>query len=152
VAPKIPTDLEFLEEIFVTYYDRFADFKDSRNGPDASPDRKSTSGSGNSRSSKIWVPIDIDALARKFSTDPDLIFGRLYYHLNEKYSHDASDGSKLDLFAIRIGADRHCINFPYLTSILAGLRDEQKKFRIATGIAGLSLIISLISIYIASQA
>ena len=133
MAPKIPTDLVLLNEIYKANYGKFVDFSDAQK----------------SRSTKIWVPIDIENLAQIFNLDPDIVFGRLYYHLNEKYSHQNSDGSKAEFFAIRIGSDRHCVNFPYLSSILASLRDEHAKFLTATGIAGLSLVISILSILIA---
>lgn len=133
MAPKMPTDLVLLNEIYQNNYAKFADFSDAQK----------------SRSSKIWVPIDIEDMARKFSLDADIVFGRLYYHLNDKYGHQNSDGSRSEFFAIRIGADHHCVNFPYLTSILAGLKDEQVKFLTATGIAGFSLVISILSILIA---
>ena len=131
---RLPTELALLDEIFQSKLTEFSDFDDGRIG----------------RSSKIWMPIDIDHLANKFDLDPDLIFGRLYYHLNEKYAHEAADGSKLEFFAIRVGSDKHCVNFPYLASILANLREEQQKFRIATGLASVSLAISIVSLFVAS--
>lgn len=134
MAPKLPNELALLEEIYQARYKSFAAFSDQNK----------------TRSTKIWVPIDIDGLAQKFDLDPDIIFGRLYYHLNEKYSHESRDGSKSEFFAMRVGSDMHCVNFPYMSSILASLRDEQLKFRVATGIASLSLVISIISILIAT--
>ncbi|GBF27538.1 hypothetical protein MnTg02_02592 [bacterium MnTg02] len=133
MAPKMPTDLALLNEIYERNYGKFIDFSDAQK----------------SRSSKIWLPIDIEDLARIFNLDSDIVFGRLYYHLNEKYSHQNSDGSKSEFFAIRVGSDHHCVNFPYLSSILASLRDEHTKFLTATGIAGFSLVISILSIMIA---
>ncbi len=133
MAPQLPTDLALLDEIYKMNYGQFVDFSDANK----------------QRSSKIWVPIDIETLARKFGLDPDIVFGRLYYHLNEKFSFQNSEGSKSEFFAMRIGSDRHCINFPYLSSIVASLKDERMKFLTATLIAGFSLAISLISIFIA---
>ena len=135
MAPKIPTDLALLGEIYERNYSRFENFSDSER----------------TRSSKIWVPIDIAELAGTFNLDPDIIFGRLYYHLNEKYAHAKADGSQAEFFALRVGGDHHCVNFPYLASILATLRDEHRKFVTATAIAGLSLIISIVSIMIATM-
>lgn len=101
------------------------------------------------RSAKIWIPIDIDALARKFRCDPDLIFGRLYYHMNSKYGSFTSDGDPVQFFTTRLGRDANCVNFPLLASVLADLRDDRKRFLISTRIAALSLIISATSILIA---
>ncbi len=130
---KLPTDLVLLEKIYEANYKAFTEYSDDNR----------------TRSSKIWVPIDIHRIADDFDLDPDIIFGRLYYHLNDKYAHERADGSKSDFFAIRVGGDHHCVNFPYLASIVASLRDEQRKFMIATGIASLSLLVSVVSIIIA---
>lgn len=134
MTPKLPTDLQLLGEIYEKNYRQFASYSEE----------------SKSRASKIWVPIDIEELASKFRLDPDIIFGRLYYHLNDKFSHKSADGSKTEFFALRIGADKHCVNFPYLSSVLSSLQDENKKFLVATGVAVLSLIISIISIVIAT--
>ena len=134
MVPRIPTDLAFLNEIYKRHYEEFAHFSEAQK----------------TRSSKVWVPIDIHYLAQVFKLDADIVFGRLYYHLNDKYAHQNSDGSKTDFFAMRIGSDHHCVNFPYLVSILASLRDEHVKFLTATGIAGFSLVISILSILIAT--
>ncbi|MGI9386771.1 MAG: hypothetical protein ACR2OX_05025 [Methyloligellaceae bacterium] len=134
MTAKLPSELDLLDEIYRTGYEEFAAYSETNK----------------TRSSKIWVPIDIEQLARKFDLDPDIIFGRLYYHLNEKYSHEMGDGTKSEFFLIRVGSDIHCVNFPYLSSILASLKDEQQRFRLTTAIAGLSLGISIVSILIAS--
>lgn len=133
MTTKMPTDLVLIETIYQQNYNNFANFSDTNK----------------TRSSKIWLPLNIEDLANHFKLDADIIFGRLYYHLNEKYSHQKQDGTKSEFFAIRIGADHHCINFPYLSSILATLKDEQGKFMITTVIAGLSLIISITSMIVA---
>ena len=131
--PAIPTDERLLAEIYKRYVRPFSDWSDENK----------------TRSAKIWVPIDVDALASKFRCDPDLIFGRLYYHMNEKYGSHTGDGDRVNFFNIRLGQDRHCVNFPLLTSVLADLQDDRKRFLISTRVAGLSLIVSAISILIA---
>lgn len=125
---KIPTDLEILEEIYNQTYDRFASF-DKEN-----PDRKT----------KIFVPFDLEGIADKLNVDGDIIFGRLYYHLNKKYGYRKKNNTTVSIYAT-IGGDGHSINLPLVASVLADLRSENKKFRIATGIAVLSLIISIIA-------
>ncbi len=130
---EIPTDEKLLGEIYRRYMPGFTAYSD---------DNKT-------RSTKIWMPIDIDVLARRFRCDPDLIFGRLYYHLNGKYGSITSSGDRSDFFATRIGQDVHCVNFPMLASVLADLRDDKKRFVISTRLAALSLVISAISIALA---
>ncbi|MGD2132722.1 MAG: hypothetical protein PVI23_08010 [Maricaulaceae bacterium] len=129
---KLPTDLKLLDAIYTKYYDDFCAFTDENKN----------------RSTKIWVPIDIETLAKRFGTDPDMIFGRLYYHLRGKYRQPMGD-EVLEFFQMRIGGDRHCVNFPFLASVLADLREERRRFVVATRIAALSLVISLVSIVVA---
>lgn len=67
---RVPTDLEILNVIYEQYYDEFSSY--DKNSP--------------TRSSKIYVPIDIGAIARRLH-DGDIVFGRLYYHLEKKYGY-----------------------------------------------------------------
>jgi len=129
---KIPTDLKMLGMIYDRYYADFINYSDENK----------------TRSSKIYVPIDIDELAKSLNLDSDIVFGRLFYHLNEKYGYKNDDGSRVDFFAIRVGGNHHCMNFPYLGSVLADLRDQNRKYITATSIAFLSLIIAITSIAI----
>ncbi|MEM6665633.1 MAG: hypothetical protein AAF638_04455 [Pseudomonadota bacterium] len=129
----IPTDEELLSEIYERYLKAFSDFSEENK----------------TRATKIWMPIDIEVLSKRFRCDPDLIFGRLYYHLNEKYGSKSSDGQEVNFFNMRLGQDRHVVNFPLLSSVLADLQDDRKRFIVSTRIAGLSLVVSAISIAIA---
>lgn len=101
------------------------------------------------RTTKIWVPIDIDALSKRYRCDPELLFGRLYYHFNEKYGSSTGDGQRVNFFTTHMNEDRNAVNFPLLTSVLADLQDDRKRFRVSTRLAALSLIVSSISIFLA---
>jgi len=129
---RLPTDFEILNAIYERYYETFVSF--TKEEP--------------SRSAKILVPIDVDALAHDMKVDGDIIFGRLYYHLEKRYGYKNDDGSVVHLFARKAGGDRHCINFPLAASVLASLRDENRKYRIATAIAVVSLVVSAVSLCI----
>jgi len=133
MARPIPTDEHLLAMIYQKNLKAFSDW---------SEDNKT-------RVAKIWVPIDLDAMAKKFRCDPDLIYGRLYYHMNQKYGSRTGDGQDVNFFNMRLANDRHVINFPLLTSVLADLQDERKRFIISTRLAALSLVVSAISIGIA---
>ncbi len=133
MARAIPTDETLITLIYQRHLKEFSDW---------SEDNKT-------RVAKIWVPIDIDVLAKKFRCDPDLIFGRLYYHMNEKYGSRTGDGQDVNFFNMRLANDRHVVNFPLLTSVLADLQDNRKRFIISTRLAALSLVVSAISIGIA---
>lgn len=130
---KLPTDLQILKAIYDMYYDDFIHYDEKEN---------------KTRSSKMYVPIDIEIISKKFKVDPDLIFGRLYYHLENKFGYTNDDESKVLFFTLRAGSDKHCVHFPYLASVLATMKSENRKFLIATVVAVVALILSLISIFI----
>jgi hypothetical protein len=126
-----PTDLKISDTIYNMYYKRFATFRKE----------------DQSRNDKIYVPIDIDRIANELKIDPDIIFGRLYYRLNKIHSYKEWDEKlkteiKTDLFANMHMHQPHCIHFPLMASILADLKDNQKKFLISTWISIISLVIS----------
>lgn len=129
---NLPTDLEILEKIYEDYYQTFISY--SKENPD--------------RAAKIYVPIDIEKIAEEFDVDVDIIFGRLHYHLNEKYGYQNDDDSYVHFFARVIGDEKHCIHFPLAGSVLASLKKESKKFWIATSIAAFSLLVSVSSLII----
>lgn len=76
---KTPTDLELLNQIYDRYYTVFA----GENG--AVPQRES----------KIFVPIDCDTVAKALGVDGDIVFGRLYYDLDNRYGYKQQDGGNL---------------------------------------------------------
>lgn len=127
---RIPTDLEILNTIYRLYHSTFVAFE---------------RGDG-TRDSKIYVPIDCKKIASELKVDADIVFGRLYYHLEKQYGYKQSDGSNVHFFALKVGNDPKCVNFPLMTSVLASLRQERKKFWIGTAIAILALIISAVSL------
>jgi len=126
---KIPTDLDILDAIYRSYYDEFCNYSED--------DPK--------RSSKIFVPVDLQRIARQLDVDSEIVFGRLYYDLENRYGFKTGDNASVSFFAMKVGGDRHAINFPYMTSVLAVLREENRKYRIATTMAFVSLGISIIS-------
>jgi len=127
----VPTDLEILQTIYDAYHDAFVEFEEG----------------SVERASKVYVPIDVPALARQLNTDPDIVFGRLYYDLEKRHGYEHSDGTRVPFFTLHIRDERHCINFAYMASVLARLRDEEKKYRIATRMAFWSLVIAVFSYY-----
>lgn len=130
VNMNIPTDLKILNTIYRLYQSDFATFERG--------DRV--------RDSKIYVPIDCKKVADELKVDADIVFGRLYYHLEKQHGYKQNDGSNVPFFALKVGNDIKCVNFPLMTSVLAGLRQERKKYWTGTSIAVLALIISAISL------
>jgi len=132
-----PTDLEILDAIYDRYYSTFANYSMG----DAE------------RASKIYVPIDIDVIAEELGIDADIVFGRLYYDLNQRYGYRKDDGAMVHFFANRLTADEiHSINFTYLASVVANLRDDDRKYRTATLMAFWSLVIAIVSFVVSLTA
>lgn len=107
---KILTDFDLLSEIHRRYYDKFRSFEGSVD-----------------RISKIYVPIDIVDLAKYFEKDPDVIFGRLYYHLERKFGYVRDDKTKVAFFTPAVGSDKNAVNFPLLAAVLADLQEKRSK-------------------------
>ncbi len=127
-----PTDREILKKIHKRYLEQFGNFK--RGDPN------------NERESKIYVPIDCDTIAKDLNVEPDIVFGRLYYHLDKKYGYRQDDGTKVHLFANRVGKDIHAVNFPMLSAVLAEMQQSWFRFTLPMVISGLALVISIISL------
>jgi hypothetical protein len=134
---RLPTDLEILNTIYEEYYEEYEKF-----------DRGQST-----RKIKVYVPLDIAKIAEKLGTEKDIVYGRLNYHLNKKYSYKKDDekGSKVLFFAHTEMTDdpeleKDHIQFPYMASVLADLRQEHGKAWRAYRLAVASLIISLVSL------
>lgn len=112
---RLPTDIEILSAIYSRYYKTFTSYSDKNKD----------------RGTKTFVPIDIEKIGNDLGVDGDIVFGRLYYYLEQKYSYERNNGSAVSLFILNDGRDIHCVNFPYLASVLATLKAEDRKFKIA---------------------
>lgn len=128
---KLPSDLKVLNAIYKLYYEEFCNFAQA---PDVQ----------NGRMGKIYVPIDCKMIARELDVDSDIVFGRLYYHLEQKYGYKRDDASKIVFFSLGVGSDRHCVNFPLLASVLAGMQEENSKFQWATVLSSIAVVISIV--------
>ncbi|NNA52101.1 hypothetical protein [Pseudomonas lactis] len=130
---KLPTDLEILNSIYKEYYEAYSNFRE---------------GEENGRDSKAYMPIDIKLIASKLNVDGGIVFGRLYNHLNKlhSYANDDIQKSKVPLFALQVGRDVHCIHFPMMSSVLAGLQSEKSKFFTTTWISLLAIFVSLLAL------
>lgn len=130
---KPPSDLKILRTIYKMYYKDFESFNVAG---------KKT------RETKGYVPIDCKRVAKKLRVDPDIVFGRLYYHLENKHGYKQPDGSKVHFFSRQVGKDEKCVNFPMLASVLAGLQADHSKFLWSLGLSITAITISLVSLYI----
>jgi hypothetical protein len=56
------------------------------------------------------------------------------------------DNAVVHFFALRVGEEVNCINFPYMASVLGKLKNENKKFLISTVIAIIALCVSVLAL------
>lgn len=127
---KISTDREILESLFSTYASAF---EAAQSAPDQDGKR-------------IYVPIDVKHVARLIDNDPQVLFGRLYYHLDSKYRYEQSGGALVHFFALNVGGARNCINYPYLCALTADFRERHRENAKTFRLSVAALIISLAAI------
>jgi hypothetical protein len=80
--------------------------------------------------------------------DEDIVFGRLYYDFEKRYSYKRENSPLVSFFQLGTEDEElHRINFLYLASVLASLRDENRKYQSATSISIISLAVSVIALF-----
>ncbi len=127
------TDRKILNTIYEYHYDDFLNYsKEQQN-----------------RKSKNHIPIDLQSIADDLDMDIELLWGRLYYHLDKKYSFHGNNETT-HLFVIKIGEDRNAINFPLLSAIAAELNESHKRFTIPIVLSIVAVIVSVTSVLIKS--
>ncbi|KRG63370.1 hypothetical protein ABB26_12490 [Stenotrophomonas humi] len=92
---------------------------------------------------KTMIAIDIDAVAKSLGCDKNILFGYLYYHLDNKYRYKTGENTSVHLFVPRAGELRHAINLPYLTAVLAAQEQEHSKFTWSLGVSLVALALSV---------
>lgn len=91
----------------------------------------------------VMVAIDIEAVAKKLSTDKHVLFGYLYYHLDHKYRYQTGENSYVHLFVLQVDGLHHAINLPYLAAVLAAQDQEHSKFAWSLGVSLVALALSM---------
>lgn len=131
---RLPTDLAILKHIYRTH------LPDYLNGEEK-------------RYTKVYVPVDVHKVAAHFRCEGDLIFGRLYYYINQKYRYkNEADGTVVELFMKKFGQDFHVIQFPLLSSIIASMKSDEYRHSISFGVSVLALLVAIISAAITAGA
>lgn len=129
---KIPTDYEILTEIYNRYQDVFREY--ATEDPD--------------RIARIRVPIEINKIAEEVGVDEDMVFGRLYYHFNKKYSYRDENGERITFFT-SLKFEGMAVNFPLVASVLADLETENMKYKTAISLSTGALAASIVALALA---
>jgi len=124
---KNVTDRVILKETYKIYYSDFCAFDEKKP----------------SRQTKIYVPIDCALISKKLGLDPDIVFGRLYYHLDKKHGYKQEDGTLVNLFVKQIGSERHAVHFPLLSAVLAEHEQSYLRFTIPLYLSIVALSFSI---------
>ena len=94
------------------------------------------------------IAIDIRAVAECLGCNAELLFGRLYYHLSNKYKYKQEGGAIVSLFYMKAGEKRHVVNFPYLAAVLAEHEQEYRNRLWSLGLSILALVLSVASLVV----
>ena len=152
VAPSPLTELQILAVIYERYYETFADF--DRNDQERN------------RFTKNHVPIDVASVATQLGSEPDIVFGTLYYVLNEKHRIKTDEpGGDPDANSVEVpffmhfwpphiavalpakyAKERDLVHFPMVAALYASLRDQDSKATWAVRVSIISTCIALASL------
>jgi len=127
---KLPTDRKVLRCIYEMYEAEYP-------GP---------AGADGRGSNDPYVPVDVKAVAARLNCSPELVFGRLYYHLDAKHRYKQDSGALVSLFHLNFKDRGHSVHFPYLASILAGFEEEHQKLFWSMVFSISALAVSVISL------
>lgn len=129
---NIPTDLEILEEIYERYHDEFRRY--AKKEPD--------------RITRTRVPVKVEKIAKACSVGEDMIFGRIFYHFNKKYSYTNPEGEVTTFFTTE-KFEGLSVNFPLVASVLADKYEERKQKTTYMVTAATSVGISVLALVLA---
>ena len=134
VRDRPPTDYELLHVIYKRHRREFVHGADTR-------------------STRVFVRLDVLAVADDLGVDPNSVVGRLYHHLDPIYAQepDPSVGrtARKSLFSLRVGNEVNCINFPPMEAVLAGLWQQRRRDLSTLWLAVISLGIAVGSLVVA---
>jgi hypothetical protein len=129
---QIPTDLEIIEDIYYRYYDEYKKY--AKDEPD--------------RIARIRVPVNLQEIADACGVEEDMIFGRLYYHFNKKYSYKNEDGGIITFFMSE-KFEGLSVNYPLVSAVLADLNAEKKRTTIFITISAVAVMLSVVAVVLA---
>ncbi len=127
---KLPTDRKVLKCIYEMYESAY---------PGTSPNNERGP-------NDPYVPVNLSAVATKLNCKRELLFGRLYYHLDAKHRYQQDNGAWVNLFIMNIKGKGHSVHFPYLAAILSGHNQEYRKQFWSMAFSVLALVLSVASL------
>ena len=127
---SLPTDREILRCIFEMYAPAYP-------GMESGEAR---------RNNDPYLPIKVRDVATRLRCSPEMLFGRLYYHMDAKYRYRQDNDTQVHLFSLKVGSEMHCVNFPYLAAVLSAREEDHKRHLWSLGIAIAALVLSMASI------
>lgn len=130
-SPNNITDRLLLKAIYEEYYSEFCTFDEENK----------------TRSSKNHIVIDCKKISEELQIDYDIVFGRLYYHLEKKYGYKKGEIST-PLFSTGAGTHRLVVNFPLLSAILAELEQSHVRFTLPLWLSIVAITISALALFI----
>lgn len=97
---------------------------------------------------RIFVPVDIPAIALELGVEENSVFGRLYHHLDQVHGERPGEGPgpRRFFFSPKLGTAVNCINFPLMEAVLAGLWQQRSRDALTIDAAFISLAIALASL------
>lgn len=128
----LPTDLEIIEDIYYRYYDEYKKY--AKDEPD--------------RIARIRVPVNIQEIAEACGVEEDMIFGRLYYHFNKKYSYKDENGDTTTFFMSE-KFEGLSVNYPLVSAVLADLNSEKKRTTIFITTSAVAVMLSVVAVVLA---
>ena len=94
-----------------------------------------------------FVAVNLHHIAGHLACPPEIVFGRLYFHLNYKYSYKKEDDAHVSFFDLNFQNRGHCVQFPLLTSVLASLEEDNRRQSWALGLSIAAVIASGAAVY-----
>jgi hypothetical protein len=103
------------------------------------------------RETRVLQPIEIPEIAEGLGTNADMVFGRLYHDLDRRYGEPppAIPGRPRKVFFTpKAGSQVHCVNWPLMVSILAGMWEERRRRFLTTALSVASLIVAVAALVV----
>ena len=95
-----------------------------------------------------YLPVDLNAVAHRLNCKPEILFGRLYYHLDAKHRYKQDNGASVHLFHLNIQGKGNTVHFPYLASILASHDQEYRKQFWSIAFSVLAIVLSVAALVV----